>query len=179
SFLSLSIPTQHPFYLFSEDGQLHYWSDNEMIPKFEDFRRNRKFQLFENTKGIYLTQIRKFERYGQGFWMIQVYSLFDNVEVQNDYLTAGYNPRIFGNDRFILSAEPKEGYNAINTKNDEYLFSILFRVGYENAGQETNRTVLVFFFSLLGLVVLIGGDFVATIWKRGRMLTAIIYTAII
>src|SRR5690554_276948 len=111
--------------------------------------------------------------------MVQVYSLFDKVEVRNDFLTAGYNPKIFGNDRFVLSSEPKEDFVVINTHNNEYLFSIMFRVGYENAGQETNRTVLVFFFSLLGLVILIGGDFVATIWKKGRRLTAIIYTAMI
>ncbi|MEX2593427.1 MAG: ATP-binding protein [Anditalea sp.] len=179
SFLSLTIPTQHPFYLFSEDGRLLYWSDNEMIPEFEDFRKNRKYQLIENTKGTYLTQLRKWSRDGQPFWMVQVYSLYDNVEVQNDYLNAGYNPQIFGNDRFILSSEPQEEFVEINEDNNEYLFSILFRVGYENAGQEGNRTVLVFFFSLLGLVLVIGGDFVSTIWRKGRRLVAIIYTGLI
>jgi len=126
SFTSLTIPTHHPFYLFSEQGTLQYWSDNEMIPQFEDFKKNRKFQLFENTKGTYLTQLRKFERDGQGFWMVQVYSLYDNVEIQNDFLVAGHNPKIFGNDRFILSSEPREGYSIIHTKNNEYVFSILF-----------------------------------------------------
>ncbi len=179
TFSSLTIPTHHPFYLFSESGRLLYWSDNEMIPTFDDFKRNRKFQLIENTKGIYLTQLRKLNRNGQGFWMVQVFSLYDNVEIQNDFLNAGPNPAIFGNDRFVLSAEPQEGYTTIKNGNGEYLFSILFRVGYANAGQNTNHPVLVFFFSMLGLVLIVGGDFIATIWHKGRRLAAISYTIII
>ncbi len=179
SFLSLTIPTKHPFYLFSEQGELLYWSDNEMIPKFDDFQKNRKFQLIVNTKGTYLSHLRKLSRDGQGFWMVQVFSLHDNVEIQNEFLNAGPNPKIFGNDRFVLSSEPKEEYIPINRKNDEYLFSILFRVGYESAGQDSNQTVLVFFFSLLGLVIIIGGDFVFTIWKKGRRVAAIVYSSLI
>src|SRR5690606_2226652 len=123
-------------------------------------KRNRKFQLIENTKGVYLTQLRKLNRNGQGYWMVQVFSLYDNVEIQNDFLNAGPNDAIFGNDRFVLSSEPQEGYATIENGNDEYLFSILFRVGYANAGQHSNQPVLVFFFSMLGLVLIIGGDFI-------------------
>lgn len=179
TFSSLTIPTHHPFYLFSESGELLYWSDNEMIPTFDDFKRNTKFQLIENTKGVYLTQLRKLNRYGQGFWMVQVFSLYDNVEIQNEFLNAGPNVEIFGNERFVLSSEPQEGYTTIENGNDEYLFSILFRVGYTNAGQHTNHPVLVFFFSMLGLVLIIGGDFITTIWRKGRRLAAITYTIVI
>jgi two-component system nitrogen regulation sensor histidine kinase NtrY len=179
SFSSLTIPTHHPFYLFSESGKLLYWSDNEMIPAFDDFKRNRKFQLIENTKGIYLTQLRKLTRNGQGFWMVQVFRLYDNVEIQNDFLNAGPNSDIFGNERFVLSSEPQEGYVEVENDKEEYLFSILFRVGYTNAGQDTNHPVLVFFFSTLGLVLIIGGDFITTIWQKGRRLAAITYTILI
>lgn len=179
TFASLTIPTHHPFYLFSESGNMLYWSDNEMIPTFDDFKRNRKFQLIENTKGVYLTQLRKLNRNGQGYWMVQVFSLYDNVEIQNDFLNAGPNGAIFGNDRFVLSSEPQEGYATIENGNDEYLFSILFRVGYANAGQHSNQPVLVFFFSMLGLVLIIGGDFIGTIWRKGRRIAAITYTLLI
>src|SRR5690606_17381249 len=57
--------------------------------------------------------------------------------------------------------------------------SVLFRVGYANAGQDANQPVIVFFFSLFGLVLIIGGDFVSTIWGKGRRLAAIVYTIII
>ena len=30
TFSSLTIPTHHPFYLFSESGELLYWSHNEI-----------------------------------------------------------------------------------------------------------------------------------------------------
>src|SRR5690606_10186944 len=144
SFSSLTIPTHHPFYLFSESGKLLCWSDNEMAPMFEDFKRNRKFQLIKNSKGTYLTQLRKLSRDGQGYWMVQVYSLFDNVEIQNDFLNAGPNPEIFGNDRFVLSSEPQEGYATLEKSDNQYLFSILFRVGYTNPGQNANQPVMIF-----------------------------------
>ena len=179
SFSSLTIPTHHPFYLFSEAGNLLYWSDNEMTPKFEEFTRTQKYQLVENTKGIYLTQLRKLSRNGFGFWMVQVYRLYDNVEVENDFLTAGPNEEVFGNDRFTLSSEPRNGFIAINNNSGEYLFSILFRVGYENVGHDFNTTVMVFFFSLIGLVIIVGSDFVRTIWRKGRRFTAIVYAAVI
>src|SRR5690554_5360871 len=179
SFSSLTVPTHHPFYLFSEGGDLLYWSDNEMIPKFEEFKRTRKYQLVENTKGIYLTQLRKLSRNGFGFWMVQVYRLYDNVEVENEFLTAGPNEAVFGNDRFTLSSEPQEGFVPINDKNQEYLFSIMFRVGYENVGHDFNTTVMVFFFSLIGLVIIVGSDFVRTIWRKGRRFTAIVYATFI
>lgn len=179
TFQSLTFPSHYPFYLFSESGELLFWSDNEMIPTFDDFKRNRKFQLIENTKGTYLTQLRKFNRNGKGYWMVQVYSLYDNLEIKNEFLNSGPNPRIFGNDRFVLSTEPQEGYSDIDRSNGEYLFSILFRVGYANIGQETNQPVVVFFVSLLGLVLIIGGDFVITIWRKGRRSASIVYTVVI
>ena len=37
SFASLNIAAKHPFYLFSEQGQLLYWSHNEMIPRYDVF----------------------------------------------------------------------------------------------------------------------------------------------
>ncbi len=179
SFSSLTIPTHHPFYLFSEAGDLLYWSDNEMIPKFEEFKRTRKYQLVENAKGIYLTQLRKLNRNGFDFWMVQAYSLYDNVEVENEFLTAGPNEAVFGNDRFTLSSEPQEGFIPINDNNQEYLFSIMFRVGYEDVGNDFNTTVMVFFFSLIGLVIIVGSDFIRTIWRKGRRFAAIVYAALI
>lgn len=179
TFTSLNMAVDHPFYLFSEQGELLYWSNSEIIPSYSDFNKTRKYQLIENDKGTYLIQLRKLTRNEKGYWMVQMFSLYNKAEIQNEFLQAGYNPAVFGNDRFILSDVPKEGYVDINRGNGDYLFSILFRVGYENAGQNTNHTILLFFFSLLGLVIVIGGDFVRTIWQKGRRLVAIAYTVVI
>lgn len=178
SFLTLNADTQHAFYLFSPNGTLVYWSDITMIPVFEDFATNRKYQLIENKKGVYFSKLRKLTRNSVEYWVLQVYPLLDHVEIENEYLTSGINKRLFGNDRFELSKEVSERYSKINYGN-EYLFSVFFRVGYEPAGQIGNSTLLVFFFSLLGLVVLLGGSFIRTLWVRGSRLTAIFYTLLI
>ncbi|MCC5935984.1 MAG: GHKL domain-containing protein [Lunatimonas sp.] len=178
SFLTLNTDTEHAFYLFSPNGTLVYWSDITMIPAFEDFVTNRKYQLIENKKGVYFSKLRKITRNSVEYWVLQVYPLIDHVEIENEYLSSGINRRVFGNDRFALSQETLEGYSRIN-HGKEYLFSVFFRVGYEPSGQLGNSTLLVFFFSLLGLVVLLGGSFIRTLWMRGSRLTAIFYTALI
>ncbi|MFC4870144.1 ATP-binding protein [Negadavirga shengliensis] len=178
SFVSLNTSTQHPFYLFSREGDLVYWSDISMVPEFEDFSRAKKYQLIENNKGVYFSRLRKLNRSGKEYWVLQVYPLYDKVEIQNDYLNAGENPEIFGNEMFLLSAEPEPGYMEIYHDRD-YLFSALFREGYASPGSNTNQTILIFFFSLLGLVLIIGSDFVITLWRKGRRILATLYTAVI
>ena len=178
SFKSLNIDHQFPFYLFTEVGELTYWSDIEMVPEFNDFSTSKKYQLLENSRGIYFTQLRKLTRNNKEYWLLQVYPLFDKVEIGNEYLNSGFNPNVFGNDRFLLSGNQKENYQNVYYEED-YLFSVFFRVGYEAPGKSINHTLLIFFFSLLGLVLIIGGGFVYTLWTKGNKILATIYTFLI
>ncbi|MBT0811178.1 HAMP domain-containing histidine kinase [Litoribacter ruber] len=179
SFRTLNIPTKHPFYLFTVNGGLLYWSSITMIPEFDGLDLTRKYQLYENQKGIYFIKLRKINRLGQLFWMVQVYTLYDKIDINNEYLDKGENPDVFGNDRFILSSTPKEGYQDLYKDNGEYYYSILFRTGYQHVSYQTGTVVLVFFFSIMGLVIILGSDFVRTLWKKGKQSLAIIYSAII
>lgn len=178
SFNNMSLETKHPFYLFSKDGELKYWSEISMIPKFGDFQLNRKHQLIENQKGFFLSKFRKLNRNGQEFWVIQIYPLFFKVELQNDYLPSGPNPHLFGNDRFSLSKQKEVAFVDIHN-NKDYLFSINFRGEYELPGNSSNLTLLVFFFSLLGLVAILGVDLVRTSWNKGNRPVAIGYAVLI
>lgn len=178
SFSTLNAEANHSFYLFTNDGKLVYWSDITMIPSFSDFVTNKKYQLIDSPKGVYFAKLRRLSRNRQGYWVLQTYPLVDKVEIQNRHLTSGFNTEVFGNDRFVLSSDRGEGYSPIYL-GDEYLFSIFFRVGYEPAGQVSNRTLLVFFFSLLGLVFISGGGVIKTLWSKGNRVSAIFYTALI
>ncbi|WP_114751317.1 ATP-binding protein [Pleomorphovibrio marinus] len=178
SFQTLNIATNHSFYLFSMDGSLIYWSDITMIPAFGELDLNRKFQLLDNAKGQYFSNVRKVSRGVNEYWVVQVYPLFDKVEVQNEYIRAGHNPDVFGNDRFKLLREPENDFIDLYHEGD-HLFSVYFMVGYESVGAFSSRTLLVFFFSLLGLVLLLGGDFVITLWHKGKHFASLFYTAVI
>jgi len=179
SFRTLNIDTHHPFYLYTVSGRLLYWSSIRMVPEFEGIDLTRKYQILETQSGIYFVKLQKITRLGQLFWMVQTYTLYDKVDVENEYLHAGENPEIFGNDRFILSSDPKEGYYDLQRNDGEYLFSIFLRTGYEHVGHDTRNVVLVFFFSLIGLVIILGSDFVGTLWVKGKKVLALIYTAIV
>jgi len=176
SFRTLNMDTEHPFYLFTVNGRLLYWSTITMVPDFANLDPTKKYQILDNQKGIYFVKMRKINRLGQLFWMVQVYTLYDKIDIENEYLEAGENPEVFGNDRFILSSTPKESYKDILKDNGEYLFSVLFRTGYENVGYESGKSLLVFFFSLIGLVIILGSDFVRTLWKKGKKVLALVYT---
>lgn len=178
SFLTLNIEANHPYFLFSKDGELVYWSDITMIPAFGEFVTNKKFQLFENKKGVYFGKLRTLNRNGTDYWFLQVFRLIDHVEVVNEYLSTGINRWMFGNDRFALSQERREGYQPLSIGED-YLFSVFFRVGYEPAGRKGNTTLLIFFFSLLGLVAIKGGSFIHALWVKGFHGLAMIYTSLI
>lgn len=177
-FSSLNVNNQLPFYLFSMEGELAYWSSIDMVPEFTLLSTSRTYQILENNRGIYFTRLRKIERNQKEYWLLQVYPFYDKVDIVNEYLKSGFNPEIFGNDRFLLSPNPKENYQDLYFE-DQYLFSIFFRVGYDVPGKSINQTLLIFFFSLLGLVLLIGGGFVHTLWSKGQKFLATIYTFLI
>ncbi|MDN3669759.1 ATP-binding protein [Echinicola jeungdonensis] len=182
SFSSLNFSSQHPFFLFSEEGKLVYWSDVTVTPSFDSFHTDhnyRSYQLIDNDKGTYFSRVRRVIRNNQVYWLVQMYSLFDKVELDNEYLQSGHNPAIFGNDRFILSSEPMDNYWDIRGEKGQYFFSVSLRPGYRQVGHSSNFALLLFFFSLLGLVTILGGDFVAKIWKKGLQVLALIYTTII
>jgi len=178
SFSSLNMDTKHPYYLFSNNGELKYWSEITMIPGFGEFELNRKFQLIDNTKGVFFSKLRKLNRNGQEFWVMQIYPLSYKVELQNDYLPSGSNPDLFGNDRYSLAKQKEAGFVDIYHDTD-YLFSIYYRVGYQLSGSTSNLTLLVFFFSLLSLIIILGVNFVRNIWKKGNPPLAISFAALI
>ncbi|SHM57637.1 His Kinase A (phospho-acceptor) domain-containing protein [Cyclobacterium lianum] len=178
AFSDLNVSHQFPFFLYSEEGDLVYWSDIEMVPEFESFSVSKKYQLVENSRGVYFAKLKKITRNSGHFWLFQVHPFISKLDIENEYLINGINKDTFGNDRFVLSAEKKEGYRDVYFE-QEYLFSILFRVGYSSPGYSINSTVLVFFFSLLGLALIIGSDFVFTLWTRGKKTLATFYTFLI
>jgi len=178
SFTTLDLDTKHPYYLFSNEGELKFWSEISMIPSFGEFQLNRKYQLIDNAKGVFFSKVRKLTRNDQEFWVLQIYPLSYKVTLQNDYLPSGSNPLLFGNDRYSLSKQKEPGFDDIH-HNGDYLFSIYYRLGYDLPGNTSNLTLLVFFFSLLSLVIIISVDFVRAIWRKGNRPLAITYAALI
>ncbi|WP_194777091.1 sensor histidine kinase [Pararhodonellum marinum] len=178
SFTSLNLSTNHEFYLYNTVGDLVYWSDITMIPEFGAINLDATFQLVENQKGIYFAKLRRFNRNQQGYYLLQVITLLDKVEIQNEFLNQGHNRELFGNERFSLSEEQLDNYVPLYSQDDEYLFSIFFHTGYQPVGQTSVPAFLIFFFSILALVLILGGDFVIKIWKKGKSLLALFYTTL-
>ncbi len=179
TFTKLTIESQQPYFLFNENGDLIYWSDFTFVPDFELINRQQDQHLLEDRSGIYFSKIRRFTRNERGFWLVQLYPLFSKSQIQNEYLFAGFNPKIFGNNLISLSEERKDGYLEVKGNKDDYLFSVRFEQGYQPIGQTNNITILVFFFSLLLLILIFGYGFIKTLWVKNARIIAVFYAVVI
>jgi two-component system, NtrC family, nitrogen regulation sensor histidine kinase NtrY len=179
TFSSLSISTQHSYYLYNESNELVYWSNFEFVPDFGLLKTNKNFTIYEDQKGLFLTKIRRLSRSERGYWLIQVFPLKYKSVIENDFIPNGFNNEIFGNQRVKISETPQDDYLDIHSQKGDYLFSLNFEPGYQAIGQRSNFTLLIFFFSLLTLVLIQGYSFVSTLWKRKKPILSIFYSALI
>lgn len=177
TFTRLSIDAKQSYYVFEDGGRLIYWSDFTFIPEFDLIKDQVNSFIYQDRQGIFLSKIRRFTRNEKGYWLVQTYPLFFNREIQNEFLQSGFNKYIFGNDFLSIAAQRIEGYEEILNEKGEYLFSIRFDSDYQALEHTNNITLLVFFFSLLSLVLILGYGFVKTIWSKGNESLAILYTA--
>jgi two-component system, NtrC family, nitrogen regulation sensor histidine kinase NtrY len=76
SFTNLTIDSHHSYYLFTESGNLVYWSDFNYMPDFEWINSKTSQRILEDKRGIFFTKVRRFSRNNQGYWMIQLYPLY-------------------------------------------------------------------------------------------------------
>ncbi|SDY98521.1 His Kinase A (phospho-acceptor) domain-containing protein [Rhodonellum ikkaensis] len=179
SFTKLTIEGSQPYYIYDEGGNIVYWSDFTWLPDFDLINPFKTYQLLEDQKGIYFTKVRRLTRNEKEFWLLQLYPLSYKRDINNEFLISGLNPELFGKGKVNFSEEKQEKFFDVENVKGEFLFSIDFEAGYEPAGQSTDVTILVFFFSLLLLVLIIGYDFISIIWRKGKFKTAIVYAALI
>ena len=53
SFTKLTIPSHHPYYIFTESGDLVYWSDFSFMPEFELVNPVANQRILEDRFGIF------------------------------------------------------------------------------------------------------------------------------
>ncbi|SIS97903.1 ATP-binding protein [Belliella pelovolcani] len=177
NFSKLIIDNHHPYFLFDASDQLVFWSNFLHSPDLENIDKSRAHQLYEDSRAIYYLRLRNVKRAESTYWLVQLYPLNYKREVQNDFLRTGLNPELFGNNRVQLFSEADALASAhLKSIKGEYIFSIRFESGYQPVTKEKNITLLVFFFSLLSLVVILGYGLVSTIWYKGKRNLAIVYS---
>lgn len=174
SFTNLTVVAKHPYYVFSESGDLIYWSNFSHMPSFDMINPKETQRILENSKGIYYTRIRRFSRNSQGFWLIQWYPLYYKRDFQNQYLESGFNSAVFNQPPLTLSATSEAGFLDIRGKRGEFLFSVQFDPEV-NSDEPGNRiAVIVFFFSLLTLLIILAFGYVRLNWRKGSYWKAIL-----
>jgi two-component system, NtrC family, nitrogen regulation sensor histidine kinase NtrY len=179
SFTNLNIASNQPYYIFTESGELVYWSDFSFMPDFElvDPRSNQ--HILEDRFGIYFSKIRRFSRNNKGYWLVHLYPLYFKRDIQNEFLQSGFNKFIFGNGLVALSEKREEGYKEVLGSKGEFLFSVYFDPDYLPIEQSNKLTILIFFFSLLILVLILTREIVLVFWRKGEKIRSIFYAGLV
>jgi two-component system, NtrC family, nitrogen regulation sensor histidine kinase NtrY len=180
SFSSVSEKSySYPFFLLDSQGSLKYWSDYTLSLNFSSLDLSQEFQLVEDPFGTFLVKSRKLKRNTSDYYLIQAYRLIWPGSIENDYVKTGPNPEIFGNERFELFANPKEGNYLVKTKSGKPLFGINFQLGFESVGRVSNTPLLIFICSVFLLYFLFSFDFLRKKWNKGYPWQTIGYGLII
>ncbi len=179
SFTNLTIPTNHPYYIFSESGELVYWSDFSFMPDFELVDPKINQHILEDRFGIYYSKIKRFSRDNKGFWLVQLYPLYFKRDIQNEFLQSGFNKFVFGNGLVALSEKREEGYKEVLGSKGEFLFSVYFDPDYLPIEQSNKFAILIFFFSLLILVLILTREIVLVYWRKGEKIRSTLYAGLV
>ena len=175
TFANLLVTSNHPYYIFDEKGKLVFWSDFIHNIDFESLDKSKPHQFIEDSKGAYYIRLRSIKRFDSNYSLVQLFPLSYKREVQNDFLISGFSPEVFGNNRVQLLGKSQTEALGIHSSKGDFIFSVRFEPGYQPVSKDSNLTLLVFFFSLLLLVLIIGYGFVSTIWNKGKRYLAILY----
>ncbi|WPR74275.1 HAMP domain-containing sensor histidine kinase [Algoriphagus sp. NG3] len=180
SFSQLSSQShKHPFFILSSKKELLYWSDFTLTLDFSQVDLSKEYQLLEDPYGTLLLKIRSVKRQGADYVLLHVLRLVVPGNIENNYLITGANPDFFGNDRFVLFANPEEAPMIVKNPAGIPLFGVNFQFGYNPSGRVVNPAVLIFFTSIFLLYFLLSSDFVLTKWKSGRRWQAIGLTIVV
>lgn len=178
-FTSLFIDSNHPYFVYTDSGELIFWSDFLFIPDYESVQGSVNPYILETREGVFFSKLRRFTRNNRSYRLLQVYPLILNSVVQNEYLPSGFNEEVFGSGDFVIVSEQSDrGIPILGTKG-EPLFYVSFLENYQSIGESRNIPVLIFFFSLLGLIALLSLDLVRSLWGKGHHWRAIAYTILI
>ncbi|GHB38159.1 sensor histidine kinase [Mongoliitalea lutea] len=178
-FTSLFIDSNYPYFVYTDTGELIFWSDFLFIPDYENVQGSVNPYILETREGIFFSKSRLFTRNNRSYRLLQLYPLILNSLVENEYLPSGFNKEIFGTGDFVIVSEQSDrGIPIIGTKG-EPLFYVSFLENYQSIGESRNIPVLVFFFSLLGLIGILSLDLVRFLWRKEQHWKAIVYTSLI
>lgn len=179
SFTNLTIPSHHPYYIFTESGDLVYWSDFAFMPDFELVNPVANQRILEDRFGIYFSKIKRFSRNNKGYWLIQIHPLYYKRDIQNEFLESGFNKSVFGNGLVALSESKEDGFKDVIGSKGEFLFSVYFDPDYLPVEPSNKLTILIFFFSLLILVLMLAREIVLVYWRKGEKIRSILYAGLV
>lgn len=170
---------KYPFFILDGNAALKYWSDFTVYFDLSQVDLSKEYQLLQDPYGTFFIKTRKVKRNGADLTLLHVLRLVWPGNIENSYLITGPNPKLFGNDRFELFADPSESELVVSNVAGILLFGVDFLVGYAPVGRQVNPAILIFFTSIFLLYFLLSSGFIISTWKSGRRWQAIGYTIVV
>lgn len=151
-------PFGFSFFVFEKE-HLVFWSDNQLLPAFEDAAKWHNHQLVLYKNGWYEVFIRD----GGSHFLIGLYLVKHQYAYQNKYIVNHFNPALALPSSADLIVNKPDDLFAFKNLNGQYLFSVFF----SRSGAEDNHNfpyaaiayglgLIGLFVFLLDVVVLLG-----------------------
>ncbi|MDJ1470446.1 sensor histidine kinase [Xanthocytophaga flava] len=119
----LDVSPTHPFCIFKE-GNLVYWSDNRLVPQYNQLASDQKTRLVSLKTGKFLVNKRAFKWVNDDIEIFSLISLQRRFKIENDYLQEGFNHRIIPYSNVQLGTELSRNGANIYSPDAVYLFSL-------------------------------------------------------
>ncbi|CAN5418199.1 HAMP domain-containing sensor histidine kinase [soil metagenome] len=138
---NLNAFSRYPYYIFNQ-GKLIYWSDYRFVPSYSSLAGNYKYRFLSYKKGQFIFK----KLIVPGYRNIEIFVLlpiFINTEIDNNYLTSGFNKNIFSSSNFEIRVLPVIEDSMVLAERQHYLFSITFGPDYKLYNEPYQILILV------------------------------------
>jgi hypothetical protein len=152
TFAALTQKTPYPYFVF-RNNSLYYWSDNNFLPKPEQLNSRENTFFVSLKSGKFVVRRDSVMKRGDVFEIYFFIPLSQEYPIENDYLTSGLNPDIFGNTSLLIGSHHVPSAANIFTSDGKYLFSVTFPSDTQAAKSKINFEVFILI--SLGLLCLV------------------------
>lgn len=143
SFEVFPLESTCPYYVF-KNGQLIFWSDHHYVPEYRLLKGQYKIKYVRTLRKEFLS--RRWNISDSKYEVFGIIPLFENYKLENNYVSSGYNSKIFADQSVqTLNLSAEIGHEVCL---EQCLFKVAFRSGYQEHQE--------IFYAIIGWVLFTG-----------------------
>lgn len=145
---------KYPYFVF-ESGKLLFWSDNKVIPSYQDITGKYKYKFVSINNDKFLSCKYQFvSNRGKSYEVFFMINLYTSYEIENEYLKSNLNEDFFAHYQVHLSDYGTDGKYNVFAETGEYLFSIEYDEDKKSDNSLWFAVIFILMVTGIGLLIL-------------------------